>query len=552
MAPEPAGPVRRPASKVARPVAVIAQEPRAQPVRVLTQAAWRAWTNGRVARNRTTGPRVTVVVLGLVWLLAAVLLPAAGWAAPITGGPGPGTGAPTAGVTVSCALGSDGTTTCAVQRGRAAVCPLRVPGQNLERSYVGYDYSLAEGGCTLPADYWRTHSRNGEAPFDDVWDRLGDGGEAQFFNAPESYQQILAEGAADGPYYRLARAYVAAELNSMNGAPLPDDAAAAFEEAAVLFLAADPERIEPDAAPRFATLAAALEQYNAGAAGPGTCAPLAEGFSSADVGSLLQGVESRDAGTVLSVDQRYGRDGGVVTIKPRTEADQFGLPDEPFTVGGVRKARFTTMLADCVDVAAGQQTTVAPGGLPSQPQLTTAAFLDQERLMRLIVAVAESAEAGQVAPIAGPPAPSAPSALAFPAGTSFGGGGAFPSAALPSIGGGGGGGEGSIVVPNVVGNTVAEARSIIEAAGLGVGKVTVTQQRAMLEGIIGVAWAQQEDLIVIDQNPAAGTVVSAFDPPPVDLEAEAPPAAIPEPASLLLFATGLVFIALVMVRRRSG
>jgi hypothetical protein len=497
------------------------------------------------------GPGVTMVILGLVWLLAAVLLPAAGWAAPITGGAGGGSGAPTDGVTISCALGTDGITTCAVQRGRAAVCPQRVPGENLERSYVGYDYLLAEGGCTLPESYWRTHSRSGEAPFDAVWDRLGDGGEAQFFNAPESYHQILAEGAKDDPYYRLARAYVAAELNSMNGAPLPDAAAAAFEDAAVLFLGADPERIDPDAAPRFATLAAALEQYNAGATGPGTCPSLPAAFSSADVGAVLQGVESRDAGTVLSVDQRYGRDGGVVTIKPRGEADQFGLPDEPFTIGGVRKARFTTALADCVDVAAGQQTTVAPGGLPSEPQLTTAAFLDQERLMRLIVAVAEAAEAGEVAPAAGPPAPSAPSALAFPVGASFGGGGAFPSAALPSIGGGGGGGDGSIVVPNVVGSTVAEARSIIDAAGLSVGRVTVMQQRTMLDGIIGVAWAQQEDLIVVDQNPAAGTVVSALDPPAVDLEAEEPPTAIPEPASLLLFATGLVFLAIVLVRRQS-
>ena len=42
------------------------------------------------------------------------------------------------------------------------------------------------------------------------------------------------------------------------------------------------------------------------------------------------------------------------------------------------------------------------------------------------------------------------------------------------------------------------------------------------------------------------------DPPPVDLQAEAPPEPIPEPASLLLFATGLVFVVIAMVRRRTG
>jgi hypothetical protein len=57
---------------------------------------------------------------------------------------------------------------------------------------------------------------------------------------------------------------------------------------------------------------------------------------------------------------------------------------------------------------------------------------------------------------------------------------------------------------------------------------------------------------VIDQDPAPGTLVSAIDPPPVDLQAEAPPEPIPEPASLLLFATGLVFVVIAMVRRRTG
>ena len=537
-------------------MAVITEKPKAQPTRVSARAAWCGWAAGlrqvvRRGHPGSCGPSLTAVVLGLLSLIAVLLLPAGGSAGPITSDPSAGRGTPSSGVTISCAIEPNGTTTCAVQRGRASVCPERVPGASIERSYSPYDYLLIEGGCTLPAEYWRTHSRNGEAPFDDVWDRLGEGGEAQFFKAAESYEQILAEGAGDGPYYRLARAYIASELNSINGAPFPDEVAQAFEEAAVLFLAAEPERIEPDDASRVAALAAVLEDYNAGAAGPGTCPPLSEPFSSADVGTLLQGVESHDAGTVISVDQRYGRGGGVMAIQPRTEADQFVLPDEPFTVAGVRKARFTTVLADCVDVAAGEQTTVAEGGLPSLPQLTTAAFLDQERLMRLIVAVSEAAEAGELAPEAGPTAPAATTALPFAIGTPIGGPGAFPSPALPSVGGGGGGGEGSIMVPNVVGTTVAEARSMIEGAGLSVGNVTIRQQRAMLDGIIGVAWAL-EDLIVTDQDPDPGTLVSAVDPPAVNLEAEAPPDAIPEPASLLLFATGLAFIVIVMVRRRNG
>ena len=143
---------------------------------------------------------------------------------------------------------------------RAVLCSLRVsPGQR----------RLHAGGGLLARP-----QPTGSGPFDDIWDRLGDGGKAPFFNAPESYQQILADGVQGSPYYRLAKAYVAAELNSVNGAPFSNATSAAFEEATGLFLAARPEQIEPEAVPRFAALAAALEQFNAGAAGPGTCPAL--------------------------------------------------------------------------------------------------------------------------------------------------------------------------------------------------------------------------------------------------------------------------------------
>ncbi|HEX2477980.1 MAG TPA: PASTA domain-containing protein [Geminicoccaceae bacterium] len=496
--------------------------------------------------------------LGALAVLAALLAPIEPWAEPITGDPSAGRGPLATSATISCGLEPDGTSTCAVARGTAAVCPARAAGEDIERSYRLYDYMPAEGGCTLPAEYWRTHSREGGAPFDDTWDLLGDDAETKFFNAPQTHEQILAAGIGEGPYYRLARPYIAAQLNSSNGAPLPAAVAKAFEEATDLFLAADPARLETAAAARFEALAAELDDFNAGVAGPGACGPPPEPLSSADLGKVLEGLETRDAGTVVAVDERYGR-GGVLTIRPEGEGDQFLTTDEAFTLGGARKAEFTTVLADCVDVPAGQQTTVEAGGLPSEPQLASAAFLGRERLMRVLVAINDPAQATEVAPAAGATATRQSAAPAFPSGaTATGGGGgaapaaAFPSATLPSVGGtGGGGGDDFVLVPDVVGTTVVEATSILAGVGLRVGNVTTTQQLAMLAGIIGVAQAQ-ENMIVIDQNPEAGALVSLDDPPAVDLEVEAPPAAIPEPGSLLLFATGLALIVIAMLRRRAG
>jgi PASTA domain/PEP-CTERM motif len=217
------------------------------------------------------------------------------------------------------------------------------------------------------------------------------------------------------------------------------------------------------------------------------------------------------------------------------------------------------VLADCVDVATGQQTTVEVGGLPSEPQLASAAFLSRERLMSVLVAINDPAQAAEVMPATGGASTTTQSTAPALGGDgtgsrSRGSGsvGAFPSATLPSVGGGGGGGgDDFVLVPDVVGTRVSEATIILAGVGLRVGNVTTTQQHALLYGIIGVARAQ-ENMIVVDQTPEAGELVSMDDPPAVDLEVEAPPDAIPEPGSLLLFATGLGLIVIVLMRRRAG
>jgi PASTA domain/PEP-CTERM motif len=96
---------------------------------------------------------------------------------------------------------------------------------------------------------------------------------------------------------------------------------------------------------------------------------------------------------------------------------------------------------------------------------------------------------------------------------------------------------------------VAEAKNAIAAAGLSIGQITMSERRAMLDGIAGLAWAEDPDsATVVGQSPGPGTEAGPGDP--VDLTAEFS-VPIPEPASVLLFATGLALIAIAMARRRS-
>jgi hypothetical protein len=90
---------------------------------------------------------------------------------------------------------------------------------------------------------------------------------------------------------------------------------------------------------------------------------------------------------------------------------------------------------------------------------------------------------------------------------------------------------------------------MITGSGLSIGRINVRERRAMLDAIVKVAWAEEPDAATVtDQSPSPGTEASPGDA--VDLTAEfAMP--IPEPASLLLFATGLALIVVVMARRRS-
>jgi len=131
------------------------------------------------------------------------------------------------------------------------------------------------GGCSLTPGYWKTHSSYGPAPYDDTWALLGEN--TIFFSSAKSYYQALWTSPQGNAYWILAHAYIAAELNQLNGADFTA-AQAAYNGATALFgnPAYTPAYIgvlkgNSSLRQTFISLATILDNYNNGLIGPGHC-----------------------------------------------------------------------------------------------------------------------------------------------------------------------------------------------------------------------------------------------------------------------------------------
>lgn len=136
-------------------------------------------------------------------------------------------------------------------------------------------YTIPCPGCTLTPGYWKTHSKYGPAPYDATWNLLGE--DKMFFLSGQTYYEVLWTSPSGGnAYYILAHAYIAAELNALNGAGFAA-AQDAFDQATKLFEKYTPDQVAAfkgkDASIRnkFIELAEILDKYNNGLIGPGHC-----------------------------------------------------------------------------------------------------------------------------------------------------------------------------------------------------------------------------------------------------------------------------------------
>ena len=133
-------------------------------------------------------------------------------------------------------------------------------------------------GCTLTPGYWKTHSVYGPAPYDDNWlNILPAAQDSPFFNSGQTYYQVLWTTPSGGnAYYILAHAYIAAELNVLNGANVPADVSAALNQAeswfSQIYMTPDYNfKSNKTVRAEFISLAGLLDDYNNGLVGPGHC-----------------------------------------------------------------------------------------------------------------------------------------------------------------------------------------------------------------------------------------------------------------------------------------
>jgi uncharacterized repeat protein (TIGR01451 family) len=180
-----------------------------------------------------------------------------------------------------------------------------------------------DDGCGLTPGYWKTHSEYGPAPYDDTWALLADGADSPFFSSGQSYYEVLWTEPQGDAYYILAHAYIAAQLNFLNGANFTD-AQADFDAATLLFQTYSPAAVSGAKGKngkalreQFIALATTLDNYNNGLIGPGHCSE-EEVYIVAGGGDISMHVGDLDASASLAKRARWNAN---VTITVHDESE---------------------------------------------------------------------------------------------------------------------------------------------------------------------------------------------------------------------------------------
>ena len=253
----------------------------------------------------------------------------------------------------------------------------------------------------------------------------------------------------------------------------------------------------------------------------------------------IRGLTSGDTGELVGFNETN------VFIRPHTLDDGFTNSDECF-VATDAEGCFLPVDDDC-DQTLEEGDVACVMGTISRTGCSLVDHAGLTRQMRILVALNQPPGEAPIitaADIAGAPelAPPDQPGAALPGGPAPGG----PTDGT-TIGGGGGGDL--VDVPNVIGMTLEQATTTIIGASLVVGNVTIQGQQtgSLMDTIVRPAHAEEEPKCCV-QDPVACEVCRA-EGTSVDM-VFCPEAAIPEPSTLALFATGLGLLILFAWRRR--
>lgn len=128
--------------------------------------------------------------------------------------------------------------------------------------------------CTLTPGYWKTHADPARKQYDPTWAMLANGAATPFFQSGQTYLKALQTDPKGNAYYILAHAYIAAELNQLDGVTLPTDVAAAFTQARSLLQGTTPAQakaLKDSARQPWIQAAANLDAFNNGLKGVPHC-----------------------------------------------------------------------------------------------------------------------------------------------------------------------------------------------------------------------------------------------------------------------------------------
>lgn len=138
----------------------------------------------------------------------------------------------------------------------------------LSMSSLAYACNYDVCGCTLTPGYWKTHSWYGPAPYDDTWAQIGE--DTPFYDSGKSWYEAMKQNSRGGnAYWILTRAYIAANLNILNGASTIPAVDIALGWAEGFFIMYTPSSYSQR--PMAIYYAGILDKYNNGYIGPGHC-----------------------------------------------------------------------------------------------------------------------------------------------------------------------------------------------------------------------------------------------------------------------------------------